>query len=55
MYHYFDVVVGFAWSYDPESYVGGSVAAGSVSHAGQMIQTKRDTLALQVGGWVSVI
>jgi hypothetical protein len=29
-------VVGLAWSYDPESYVGGSVAAGTVSHAGQV-------------------
>jgi hypothetical protein len=48
-YPYFDVVVGLAWSYDTESYAGGSVAAGRVSHAGQvkvMIQTKRDTLAL---------
>jgi hypothetical protein len=36
---YFDVVVGLAWSYDPESYAGGSVAAGRVSHAGQI---KRD-------------
>jgi hypothetical protein len=29
-------VVGLAWSYDPESYAGGSVAAGRVSHAGQI-------------------
>jgi hypothetical protein len=29
-------VVGLAWSYDPESYAGGSVAAGRVSHAGQV-------------------
>jgi hypothetical protein len=35
-YPYFDVVVGLAWSYDPESYAGGSVAAGRVSHAGQV-------------------
>jgi hypothetical protein len=24
------------WSYDPESYANGSIAAGSVSHAGQV-------------------
>jgi hypothetical protein len=35
-YPYFDVVVGLAWSYDPQSYAGGSVAAGRVSHAGQV-------------------
>jgi hypothetical protein len=35
-YPYFDVVVGRAHSNDPESYAGGSVAAGSVSHAGQV-------------------
>jgi hypothetical protein len=29
-YHYFEVVLGLALSYDPESYVGGSVATGSV-------------------------
>jgi hypothetical protein len=33
-YPYFDVVVWLAWSYDSESYAGGSVAAGRVSHAG---------------------
>jgi hypothetical protein len=33
-YPYFDVV-GLAWSYDPESYAGGSITAGSISHAGQ--------------------
>jgi hypothetical protein len=57
-YPYYDVVVGLAWSYDPESYAGGSVAAGRVSRAGQvkvMIQTKRDTMALQVGGWAWVL
>jgi hypothetical protein len=36
MYRYFDVVVGLAWSYDPEGYAGGSVAAGRVSHDGQV-------------------
>jgi hypothetical protein len=35
-YPYFDVVVGLAWSYDPEGYAGGRVAAGRVSHAGQV-------------------
>jgi hypothetical protein len=53
-YPYFDVVVGLAWSYDPESYAGGSVAAGSSpmpDRSKVMIQTERDTLALQVGGW----
>jgi hypothetical protein len=28
-------VIGLAWSYDLESYAGGSVAAGRFSHAGQ--------------------
>jgi hypothetical protein len=36
IYPYFDVVMELAWSYDPESYASGSVAAGSVSHAGQV-------------------
>jgi hypothetical protein len=27
---YFDAVVGLAWSYDPESYAGGSIAVGRV-------------------------
>jgi hypothetical protein len=31
-YPYFGVVVGLAWSYDPESYADGSVAAGRISH-----------------------
>jgi hypothetical protein len=31
---YFDAVVGLAWSHDPESYAGGSVDAGGVSHSG---------------------
>jgi hypothetical protein len=34
-YPYFYVVVGLAWSYDPESYAGGSLAIGRVFHAGQ--------------------
>jgi hypothetical protein len=32
-YPYFDVVVSLAWSYDPESYAGDSIAAGRVSSA----------------------
>jgi hypothetical protein len=35
-YLYFDVVVGLARSNDSESYTGGSVATGRVSHAGQV-------------------
>jgi hypothetical protein len=45
-------MVGLAWSYDPESYAGGSVATGRVSHIKVMIQMKMDTLVLQVGGWL---
>ena len=39
---------------DPESYAGGSVATGKATLAGQVKgeHTKRDTLVLQVGGWV---
>jgi hypothetical protein len=54
MYPYFDVVVELAWSNDPESYAGGSIATCRASHARQvkvMTQTKWDTLILQVGGW----
>jgi len=54
-YLYFDVVVGLAWSNDPESCAGRSDAAGMASRARRvrvMTQTKRDTLVLQVGGWV---
>jgi hypothetical protein len=36
MVSFFDVVVGLAWSNDPESYVGGSVATGRASHAEQV-------------------
>jgi hypothetical protein len=35
-YAYFDVVVGLTRSYDPERYASGSVAAGRISHAGQV-------------------
>ena len=51
---YFDVVVGLAWSDDPESYTGGSlllVGSPMPDRSKAMTQTKRDTLALQVGGW----
>jgi hypothetical protein len=51
---YFDVVVGLAWSHDPESCVGGSVATGRTpmpDRSKVMIQTKRDTLVLLVGCW----
>jgi hypothetical protein len=44
----------FAWSHDPESYAGGSVAAGRSpipDRSKVMFQTKRDTLARHVGGW----
>jgi hypothetical protein len=33
---YFDVVVGFVWTNDPNSYAGGSVATGRASHARQV-------------------
>jgi hypothetical protein len=33
---HFDKVVGLAWSNDPESYAGGSVATGRASLAGQL-------------------
>jgi hypothetical protein len=36
LYAYFDVVVGLAWSEDPESCDGGSTATGRGSHAGQV-------------------
>jgi len=36
LYPYLDVEVGLAWSKDPESYAGGSIAPGRVSHAGQV-------------------
>jgi len=35
-YPYSDVVVGFAWSRVPESYVGGSAATGRPSQTGQV-------------------
>jgi hypothetical protein len=35
-YPYFDVVVGLAWSNDPGSYAGGSIATGRASHARQV-------------------
>ena len=30
---YFDVMVGLAWSNDPQSYAGGDLATGKASHA----------------------
>lgn len=38
MYPYFDVMVGHAWSYDPESYeyAGGSLATGRIYRAVQV-------------------
>jgi len=33
---YLDIVVGLARSYQPESYAGGSLATGRVSHARQV-------------------
>jgi hypothetical protein len=36
---YFNIDINYrklAWSYDPESYAGGSVSAGRVSHAGNV-------------------
>jgi hypothetical protein len=47
---YIDVVVGLAWSNDPESYDGGSYCP-MPDRSKVMTQTKRDTLVLQVGGW----
>jgi len=35
-YPYFDMAVGPAWSNDPESNAGGSVATGRSNHAGQV-------------------
>ena len=35
-YTCFDAVVGIAWSNDPESYAGGSVAASRVFHVTQV-------------------
>jgi hypothetical protein len=32
----FDVVARLAWSEDPESYAGGSIATGRGSHAGHV-------------------
>jgi hypothetical protein len=51
---HFDVVVGLARSYDPESYASGSlllVGSPMPERSKVMTQTKRDALAFQVGGW----
>jgi hypothetical protein len=53
-YPYFDVVMGLAWSYDPESCAGGSLAISRVFHSGHVKgdgPNNRDSLVLQVGGW----
>ena len=50
---YFDAVVGFARSYEPESYARGSLLMLGSPMPGRskmMTQTKRDALARQVGG-----
>ena len=50
---YFDVVVVLARSYDPQSYAGGSLllVGSPVPDRSKVItQSKRDALALQVGG-----
>jgi hypothetical protein len=36
MYPYYDVMVGLAWSKNPESYADGSVPTGRLSHARQV-------------------
>ena len=41
-YPYFDVTVWLAWSNDPESYAGGSVATGRASHDRQVKGDDRD-------------
>ena len=49
MYLYFDEVMGLVWSNDCESYASGSISTGRTTQV--MIQTRTDTLILQVGGW----
>jgi len=41
-YPYFDVVEGLLWLKDPESYTGGRVATGKVSHTEQVEGDKPD-------------
>ena len=41
-----------AWCNDPKSYVGGSVGPSLPDRSKESTQAKRDTLVLQVGGWV---
>jgi hypothetical protein len=38
----FEVVLGLAWSHDPEIYASGSVATGRISHAGQVKEDDPD-------------
>jgi len=47
-------VVELARSYDPENYAGGSLlllGPPMPDRSNVMTQSKRDALALQVGGW----
>jgi hypothetical protein len=50
-YPYFDVVVGLAWSNDPESYAGSSIATGRARQVKVMTHNKWDYLVLQVRFW----
>ena len=38
----FDIVVGLAWSNDPESYIGSSIVIGRASHARQVKSDDHD-------------
>jgi len=49
MYLYYDVVMGLVWSNDFESYDSSSISTGRTSQV--IIQSKTETLILQVGGW----
>ena len=49
MYLYYDVVMGLVWSNDFESYDSRSISTGRTSQV--IIQSKTETLILQVGGW----
>ena len=51
---YLGAAAGLARSYDPDSYAGGSlllVGTPLPDRSNVMTQTKKDALALQVGGW----
>jgi hypothetical protein len=49
MYLDYDVVMGLVWSNDCESYDSSSISTGRTFQV--MIQSKTETLILQVGGW----